>query len=333
MKDCRTFLQLHGAVNGRQAEAARQGYGGAAGAVAPNAPPPPPLPANGGQQQQAGNGNQNGQYPPPKGADNMIHKGRPTNRTQKLIIRQVNLVIKSPPPTPEYLNWSDHRVEFSRDDHPPSIPRLGHSPLVLSAQIGGFKMNRVSMDAGTGINLMYADTLRAMNISLTNLAPSDTCFHGVAPGKANIPLGKIALDAIFGTRENFRSEKIEFEVMDWPSQYNVILERPVYARFMVVPHYTYLLLKIPGPNGIITVKGSFDRSDKCDREFHKLSESFSMAAEYAKLKDSTNHDVPPTAGRSLPDQAFDSAKDTREVQVHPSDLTKTTSIVVNLDSA
>jgi hypothetical protein len=39
------------------------------------------------------------------------------------------------------------------------------------------------MDAAIDINLMYADTLQAMDISLTNLAPSDTSFHGVAPGK------------------------------------------------------------------------------------------------------------------------------------------------------
>jgi hypothetical protein len=71
---------------------------------------------------QVGNGNQNGQYPPPEGAVNMIQKGMPTNRTQKLITRQVNLTIKSPPPTLEYLNWSDHRVEFNNDDHPHSVP-------------------------------------------------------------------------------------------------------------------------------------------------------------------------------------------------------------------
>jgi hypothetical protein len=31
---------------------------------------------------------------------------------------------------------------------------------------------------------------------------------------------------------------------------------------MAVPHYTYLVLKIPGPKGIITVKGSFEVSDQ-----------------------------------------------------------------------
>jgi hypothetical protein len=50
---------------------------------------------------------------------------------------------------------------------------------------------------------------------------------------------------------------------------------------MAVPHYTYLVLKMPGPRGIITVKGSFEVSDLCDREFHKMAQNFGMIANYA----------------------------------------------------
>jgi hypothetical protein len=49
---------------------------------------------------------------------------------------------------------------------------------------------------------------------------------------------------------------------------------------MAVPHYTYLVLKIPGPNGIIIVKGSFELSDLCDKEFHKMAQNFGMMASY-----------------------------------------------------
>jgi hypothetical protein len=52
----------------------------------------------------------------------------------------------------------------------------------------------------------------------------------------------INLDVIFGTPTNFRNEKIEFEVVGWPSQYHAILGRPVFARFMAVPHCAYLKL-------------------------------------------------------------------------------------------
>jgi hypothetical protein len=52
---------------------------------------------------------------------------------------------------------------------------------------------------------------------------------------------------------------------------------------MAVPHYTYLVLKMPGSKGIITVKGSFELSDLCDKEFHKMAQNFGMKASYGEL--------------------------------------------------
>jgi hypothetical protein len=54
---------------------------------------------------------------------------------------------------------------------------------------------------------------------------------------------------------------------------------------MAVPHYTYLVLKMPGPNEIITVKGSFKLSDLCNKEFHKMAQNFDMMANYGEPKD------------------------------------------------
>jgi hypothetical protein len=51
---------------------------------------------------------------------------------------------------------------------------------------------------------------------------------------------------------------------------------------MAVPHYTYLVLKMSGPKGIITVKGSFELSDLCDKEFHKMAQNFGMMASYGE---------------------------------------------------
>jgi hypothetical protein len=62
-------------------------------------------------------------------------------------------------------------------------------PLVLKTQIGGYDIERVFMDAGSGINLIYAKTLRAMCISLEFLKPTDCSFDRIVPGSANYPLG------------------------------------------------------------------------------------------------------------------------------------------------
>jgi hypothetical protein len=47
----------------------------------------------------------------------------------------------------------------------------------------------------------------------------------------------------------------------------------------------YLVLKMPGPKGFITVKGSFELSDLCDKEFHKMAQNFDMMANYREPKD------------------------------------------------
>jgi hypothetical protein len=140
------------------------------------------------------------------------------------------------------------------------------------------------MNAGSSINLIYAKTLWAMHISLEFLKPTDCSFHEIVPRSTNYTLGRIALNVCFGNRQNYRKEKLDFEVMDWPSQYHAILGRPTFLLFIAVPHYTYLVLKMPGPNGIITVKGSFELLDICNEEFHKMAQTFGMTAEYGQLK-------------------------------------------------
>jgi hypothetical protein len=53
--------------------------------------------------------------------------------------------------------------------------------LVLKAQIGGYDIDIVFMDAGSGINLLYAKTLRTMHILLEFFKPTDCSFHGIVP--------------------------------------------------------------------------------------------------------------------------------------------------------
>ena len=101
------------------------------------------------------------------------------------------------------------------------------------------------------------------------------------------------MDVIFGEPTNFRRKKIKFEVLDWPSQYHAILGRPAFARFMAVPHYAYLKLKMPGPAGTITIHGSFKRSDSCDKEFNRISELFGTQEDLAQLKLSTDNSILP----------------------------------------
>jgi hypothetical protein len=55
---------------------------------------------------------------------------------------------------------------------------------------------------------------------------------------------------------------------------------------------------MPGPKGIITVKGSFEVLDLYDKEFHKMAQNFGMIANYAeKVKSTTTEGIKLPEGR------------------------------------
>nr|XP_051218254.1 uncharacterized protein LOC127335578 [Lolium perenne] len=220
--------------------------------------------------------------------------------------------------TPEYIDWSEQSISFSKTDHPKAVPRPGHAAFVLEAHIGGYNMSKVFIDGGSDLNLLFASTMKAMGLTVDMLRESDTGFHGIIPTRPVYSLGKISLDVVFGTPSNFRKEKIEFEVVDWESQYHAILGRPAFAKFMVVPHYAYLKLKMPCNNGTtITIHGSFSRSDNCDRDFQKITSKFEAAEELNAVDAITDHTKPPADNRNVRSDEFDVAKEAKKAAGTP----------------
>jgi hypothetical protein len=55
-----------------------------------------------------------------------------------------------------------------------------------------------------------------------------------------------------------------FEVVDFSSPYHVILGRSCYVKFMVIPSYAYLKVKIPRPTGIITMEAGTQQALDCE---------------------------------------------------------------------
>ena len=113
------------------------------------------------------------------------------------------------------------------------------------------------MDGGSGLNILYVNTLDAMRIPRSELRLVSSPFHGVILGMQACPLGQINLSIIFGDHANFHSEVLTFEVVGFRGTYHAILGRPCYAKFMAIPNYTYLKLKMPVPNDIITIGSTF----------------------------------------------------------------------------
>ena len=98
------------------------------------------------------------------------------------------------------------------------------------------------------------------------LTPSMAPFYGIVPVNSSTPIGSVTLPVTFGREQNFRTEYIKFEVADFESSYHAILGRPALAKYMGVPHYVYLLLKMRGNIGVLSLRGDLLKSFECDKK-------------------------------------------------------------------
>ena len=138
----------------------------------------------------------------------------------------------------------------------------------------GAKLSKVIIDGGSSLNVIFIDTLRKMGGDLhKQIQPSNAPFYGIVLGNAAQPLGQITLLITFGTRENYHSEFLKFEVADFETSYHAIFGRPTLTKFMAIPNYTYLVLKMLGPNGVLSLKGDLQKSYECDNAAVALAEA------------------------------------------------------------
>jgi hypothetical protein len=185
-----------------------------------------------------------------------------SRRDQKLLLREIMSI---EPAVPRPLRWSEVPISFSRDDQWTSFSEPGKFPLVLDPVVVVVKLTRVLIDGGSGLNLIFASTLRKMGLDLTDmLVPSKSPFYGIVPGNAAHPIGTVVLPVTFGMSENYRTEFIKFKVANFDSSYHAILGRPALAKFMAVLHYVYLLLKMPGRSGVLTLRGDLKKTYDCN---------------------------------------------------------------------
>src|SRR4051812_9710531 len=102
---------------------------------------------------------------------------------------------------------------------------------------------------------------------------------------------------------------------------------------MAVPHYAYLKIKMPGTAGGITVNGNFPKSDQCDRDFHKVSDTFGAQQQLAEIAMATDKSIFPLASRSESKEFgrdFSDDSDTFTHQVHPTDPEKKVRVYAHL---
>ncbi|XP_066324532.1 uncharacterized protein [Miscanthus floridulus] len=122
-------------------------------------------------------------------------------------------------------------------------------------------------------------------------------------------------------RKKRLTKVLTFEVVDFLGSYHAILGWPYYAKFKAIPNYTYLKLKMLGPNGIITMGNAFSHAFMCDRKHFELAITIINSSELPRLGESSTPAVP-EYNKPTSSMAFHPLKETKAVGIDPTDPTK-----------
>ena len=79
--------------------------------------------------------------------------------------------------------WNDTAITFNASDEPQFQSVRVPAPLVLSPIVDGFRLTKVLMDGGSGLNLIYEETLGKMEIDKSRIEQSGTTFRGIIPSR------------------------------------------------------------------------------------------------------------------------------------------------------
>ena len=99
----------------------------------------------------------------------------------------------------------------------------------------------------------------------------------MVPGRASKPLREITLLVQFGTASNFCVGHINFYVADFNTAYHTILGQLALAKFMAIPHYAYLVLKMPSPTGVLALWANLSIAYACETESLALAEATDLS--------------------------------------------------------
>ena len=95
--------------------------------------------------------------------------------------------------------WNDTAITFNAGGESKYRTVRAPAALVLSPIVDGFRLTKVLMDGGSGLNLIYEGTLHKMEMDGSRIKQSSTTFRGIIPSWEARCTAKITHDVVFGT--------------------------------------------------------------------------------------------------------------------------------------
>ncbi|XP_012840429.1 PREDICTED: uncharacterized protein LOC105960762 [Erythranthe guttata] len=139
----------------------------------------------------------------------------------------------------------DHSIVFNSSDL--KGPDEDHiDALVITASVANFLVKKILVDGGSSADIMYLHAFKQLGIDNAQFSPISTPLKGFT-GDGVLSMGEVELPISLGDNPCQITKIIKFLIVDKPSPYNIILERPAIHTFKSVPSSYHQKWKFPTP--------------------------------------------------------------------------------------
>ncbi|KAH9688200.1 Ribonuclease H [Citrus sinensis] len=124
--------------------------------------------------------------------------------------------------------------------------------LVIKATVASKEFDRILIDTGSSVDVLFKSTLEEMGIADRKLEYTNTSLKGFGGGKL-VPLGVVELPITIESSPTERTMILDFVVVDEESPYQMILGRPFLrmSKAVLSNHYLALKYRVNGVVGVV----------------------------------------------------------------------------------
>jgi hypothetical protein len=241
-------------------------------------------------------------------------------RSVNSLRREVLSAVPGVPKAAPHQWWRGTTISFGASDCPDNMAGAGILPLITAPVVANMRLHHVLIDGGASLNVISHAIFRQLQVPRSRLGPSRP-FSGVGPQPV-YPLRSITLPVTFGTEENFCMENVQFDVAEVNLPFNTIIGRPALYRFMAIAHYRYLVLKIPSPAGILTMRGDHTAALAAVEKLHTLAAKIARPDDGRRGPSAPSTRAPSKVTKVQPSGADDGPAKIIQVGADPSQTTR-----------